>query len=231
MDKAKPFHTDGYTMDSIKIWHEWEFGGSHQGDAISAGIQIWLIWVWGHQLCCAELGVLIPIRARIAELKRNHVVLWSTWLSWGLPQERKTSAAQDKFIRVISHRNRKLTALKIRAYINASERSSTRHISTSTIQRRPKIKPLWSNCCTEANVEKQQEKQIVWANKHKECTLNQWKSILWSGDLKSTHNFPIFMRRRKGKWMVSICVISTMKHGGTGVMVWGWFAGDTVGDI
>ena len=30
-------------------------------------------------------------------------------------------------------------------------------------------------------------------------------------------------------WMVSTCVVPTVKHGG--VMVWGCFAGDTVGDL
>ena len=31
--------------------------------------------------------------------------------------------------------------------------------------------------------------------------------------------------------MISACVISTVKCGGGGVMVWGCFAGDTVGDL
>lgn len=40
------------------------------------------------------------------------------------------------------------------------------------------------------------------------------------------------MRHRKGEWMVSTCVVSTVKlGGGGGVMVWGSFAGYTVGDL
>jgi hypothetical protein len=31
--------------------------------------------------------------------------------------------------------------------------------------------------------------------------------------------------------MISACVVHIVKHGGGGVMVWGWFAGDTVGDL
>ncbi|KAL1248809.1 hypothetical protein QQF64_022127 [Cirrhinus molitorella] len=31
--------------------------------------------------------------------------------------------------------------------------------------------------------------------------------------------------------MVSTCMVSTVKHGGGVVMVWGCFAGDTVGDL
>ncbi|KAF7664628.1 hypothetical protein LDENG_00171500 [Lucifuga dentata] len=41
---------------------------------------------------------------------------------------RVTSAAEDKFIRVTSLINRKLTAPQIRAHINASQSSSSRHI-------------------------------------------------------------------------------------------------------
>ena len=41
----------------------------------------------------------------------------------------------------------------------------------------------------------------------------------------------VFVRRRKGERMVSTCMVPTMKHRGGGVMVWGCFAGDTVGDL
>ena len=31
--------------------------------------------------------------------------------------------------------------------------------------------------------------------------------------------------------MISACVVPTVKHGGGGVMYWGFFAGDTVSDL
>ena len=41
----------------------------------------------------------------------------------------------------------------------------------------------------------------------------------------------VFVRRRVGEWMISACMVPTVKHGGGGVMVWGCFAGDTVNDL
>ena len=42
---------------------------------------------------------------------------------------------------------------------------------------------------------------------------------------RNTSNFGsnryVFVRRRVGDWMISTCVVPTMKHGGGGVMVWG----------
>jgi hypothetical protein len=40
-----------------------------------------------------------------------------------------------------------------------------------------------------------------------------------------------FVRRIVGEWMISACVVPTVKHGGGGVMVWVCFAGDTVRDL
>uniref|UniRef100_A0A096MC38 Transposase IS30-like HTH domain-containing protein n=1 Tax=Poecilia formosa TaxID=48698 RepID=A0A096MC38_POEFO len=47
-----------------------------------------------------------------------------------------TSAAEDKFIRVTSLRNRRLAAARIRDQVNATQTSSSRHISATTVKRR-----------------------------------------------------------------------------------------------
>ncbi|CAJ0956013.1 unnamed protein product [Ranitomeya imitator] len=49
---------------------------------------------------------------------------------------RVTSASEDKFIRVTSLRNCRLTAAQIRDQVNATQNSSRRHISTTTVKRR-----------------------------------------------------------------------------------------------
>ena len=60
------------------------------------------------------------------------------------------------------------------------------------------------------------------------------ESVLWSDESKfyiSGSNRRVFVRCRVGEWMISACMVSTVKHGGGGVMVWGCFAGDTVSDL
>ena len=145
---------------------------------------------------------------------------------------RVTSAAE--FIRVTSLRNHKLTAPQIRAQVNATQSCSSRHISTSTVQRRLHQSGLYGQTtATKPLLRKSnKKKRFVWAKKHKEWTLDQWKSVLWSDESKFEifgSTCCVFVWRRKGERMVSTCMVPTVKHRGGGVMVWGCFAGDTLG--
>ncbi|CAJ0925597.1 unnamed protein product [Ranitomeya imitator] len=66
------------------------------------------------------------------------------------------------------------------------------------------------------------QKRLVWAKEHKEWTLDQWKSVLWSDESKFEifgSNHCVFVRRRKGERMDSTCLVPTVKHGGEGVGV------------
>ena len=149
---------------------------------------------------------------------------------------RVTSAAEDKFIRVTSLRNRKLTAAQIRDQMNATQSSSSRHISRTTVKRRLRESGLHGQIAARKPLLRRgnKQKRFVWAKKHKEWTLDQWKSVLWSDESKFEifgSNRRVFVRRRKGERMDSTCLVPTVKHGGGGVMVWGCFAGDTVGDL
>ncbi|CAJ0945587.1 unnamed protein product [Ranitomeya imitator] len=65
------------------------------------------------------------------------------------------------------------------------------------------------------------QKRLVWAKEHKEWTLDQWKSVLWSDESKFEifgSNHCVFVRRRKSERMDSTCLVPTMKHGGGGSM-------------
>ena len=57
------------------------------------------------------------------------------------------------------------------------------------------------------------------AKKHKR------KYVLWSDD------HLVFVIHRVDEWIISTCVVPTVKHGGGSVMVWRCFAGDTFSDL
>ena len=88
---------------------------------------------------------------------------------------RVTSAAEDKFIRVTSLRNRQLTAPQIRAHINALQSSSSRHISTSTVRRRLRESGLHGGIAAKKPLlrKNNKKKRLAWAKKNKEWTLNR----------------------------------------------------------
>ncbi|CAJ0922022.1 unnamed protein product [Ranitomeya imitator] len=140
---------------------------------------------------------------------------------------RVTSASEEKFIRVTSLRNRRLTAAQIRDQVNATQSSSSRHISTTTVKRRLCAAGLLGKIAARKPLLRtgNKQKRLVWAKKHKEWTLDQWKSVLWSDESKFEifgSNHRVFVRRRKGERMDSTCLVPTVEHGGGGVGVLCW---------
>ncbi|CAJ0951890.1 unnamed protein product [Ranitomeya imitator] len=127
---------------------------------------------------------------------------------------RVTSASEDKFIRVTSLRNHRLTAAQIRDQVNATQSSSSRHISTTTVKRRLCAAGLHGKIAARKPLLRtgNKQKRLVWAEEHKEWTLDQWKSVLWFDESKFEifgSNNRVFMRRRKGEWMDSTCLVPT----------------------
>ncbi|CAJ0937853.1 unnamed protein product [Ranitomeya imitator] len=114
--------------------------------------------------------------------------------------------------------------------------SSSRHISTTTDKRRLCAAGLHGKIAARKPLLRtgNKQKRLVWAKEHKEWTLDQWKSVLWSDESKCEtfgSNHHVFVRCRKDEQMDFTCLVPTVKHGGGGVMVWGCCAGDTVGDL
>lgn len=83
---------------------------------------------------------------------------------------RVTSAAEDNFIRVISLENRQLKATQIGAHINASQSSSSRHISTSTVRRRLHESGFHGRIAAKKTQQRKtnKKKRGAWAKKNKE---------------------------------------------------------------
>jgi hypothetical protein len=98
--------------------------------------------------------------------RKNHQPLGWNWLSWGpeFPLLQRISSLE-------------LPASEMAAQINASQSSSNRHISKSTVQRRQSELLLYIYFTNK-------RKRRVWAKKHKQWTLDGWKSVLWSDESK-----------------------------------------------
>ena len=119
-----------------------------------------------------------------------------------------------------------LPASEIAAQINASQSSSNRHISTSTVQRRLLESGLHSRIAAKKPLLKvtNNKKRLAWVKKHEQWTLDWWKSVLWSDESKFLifgSNRRVFVRRKVGEQMISTCVVPNIKHGGRVVMMWG----------
>ena len=79
-----------------------------------------------------------------------------------------------------------LPASEIAAQINASQSSSNRHISTSTVQRRLRESDLHGRIAAKQPLLKDTNKKnrLAWAKKHEQWALDRWKSVLWSDESK-----------------------------------------------
>ena len=109
-----------------------------------------------------------------------------------------------------------LPASEIAVQINASQSSSNRHISTSSVQRRTRESGLHGWIAA--------KKQAIDIRSVEICPLVWWVQI-WDVWFQ-----PPCLCETQSR-MTSACVVPTVKHGGGGVMVWGCFAGDTVCDL
>ena len=166
--------------------------------------------------------------------RKNHQALQRNWLTWGPPPGKEDQESpllrRIKFIRVTSLRNRRLTAAQIRDQVNATQSSSSRHISRTTVKRRLCESGLHGRIAARKPLLRtgNKQKRLVWAKEHKEWTLDQWKSVLWSDESKFEifgSNHRVFVRRRK-RWTDGLYMPGSHREAwrrrcdGVGVLCW-----------
>lgn len=146
---------------------------------------------------------------------------------------RKTSAVDDRHILTISKRNHFKTAPEIRAEIN---KTLVKPVSTSLVKNRLNEKGYFGRVAVKKPLLRpaNRQKRLLFAKTHKNWTIEQWKSVLWTDESK----FELFgnkrrqnVRRKQGERYKSQCIAPTVKHGGGSVMVWGCFSFDGVGEL
>ena len=95
-----------------------------------------------------------------------------------------------------------LSVPQIAAQINASQSSSNRHISTSTVQRRLRESGLHGRFAAKKPLLKDtnKRKRLAWVEKHEQRTLDRWKSVFWYDESKFEifgSNLRVFVRQSR----------------------------------
>ena len=85
------------------------------------------------------------------------------------------------------HLLQRISSLKLIATkINASQSSSNRHISTSTVQWRLRESGIHGRIAAKKPLREDtnRKKRLAWAKKHAQWILDRWKAVLWADESK-----------------------------------------------
>lgn len=146
---------------------------------------------------------------------------------------RITTSAEDRQLQLISKRNRRKTAPEIASEFN---RGRPHRISVSTVKRRLHEGNLYGRIAVRKPLLRRgnRQKRLQWAQQHRNWTIEQWAKVLWTDESKFElfgQRRRIFVRRSVNEKMLPECIVPTVKHGGTSVLVWGCFCYLGVGTL
>lgn len=146
---------------------------------------------------------------------------------------RITTQADNQRIKLISKRNRRLTAPEIAAEMN---RDRERPISVTTVKRRLREANLHGRVAVRKPLLRRgnRQKRLHWARTHRNWTVDDFKNVLWTDESKFEvfgQTRRVFVRRSKGERMLPECIVPTVKQGKSSVLVWGCFSNAGTGDL
>ena len=146
---------------------------------------------------------------------------------------RATTARQDRTLVRMSLRNRRLTAPELKC---KWKQESKTNVSVQTVRRRLHEKGF-KGCVAVKKpklTDKHKKKRLAWEKERKTWSTKDWSKILWSDEssfeLWRTRG-RVYVRRRPHEHYLDECIVSTVKHGGGKVMVWGTMAQSGVGSL
>lgn len=146
---------------------------------------------------------------------------------------RKLSAADEKHLKLISLRNRKMSSSAISSEL--AETSGTQ-VHPSTVRRSLARSGLHGRVAAKKPYLRHgnKAKRLDYARKHRNWGAEKWQQVLWTDESK----FEIFgcsrrqfVRRRAGERYNNECLQATVKHGGGSLQVWGCISANGVGDL
>lgn len=171
-------------------------------------------------------------RASVFRVVRSQITPLKKFLKKRGPKP-KTTPEMDQFLVDCCEENRKLTPRELQKKL--LEKFHVK-LSLSRIRFRLQLAGLHGHVCTRKPLLSMVNKlkRLQWAYRHRNWTVEQWKTVLWTDEKK----FELFnskrrtyCRRRKGEPLRDDTIQGTVKHGGGSAMFWGCFGGVQVGDI
>lgn len=147
--------------------------------------------------------------------------------------EKRTSERDEKYIALLSKKNRKLTAPDITAEVNKRRNDP---ISVTTVKRILQKNGLHGRVAARKPLLRpaNRKKRLLWAKEHVNWTEEEWSKVLFSDESKFQifgGNRRVYVRRQVGERMNKDLIVPTVKHGGGSVMVWGCFGNEQVGNL
>lgn len=145
---------------------------------------------------------------------------------------RKTTAAQDRYLRRSSLKNRFLTATDLRREL---QEQCEVDISAQTIRRRLNEGGLFGRRAAKKPLltMKMKRARLQWAKDHENWTLNDWRDVIFSDESKfslSGSDGTQYVRRRVGERFQEECLQTTTRSAPS-IMVWGCFSYDGIGQL
>ena len=94
-----------------------------------------------------------------------------------------TTQSEDKFLRVNSLRDRRLTGEQLQAQLNTGR---SKEVSVSTVKRRLRAAGLTGRVAVRKLLLRWQnkKKRLAWAMKHCQWATGNWKKVLWTDESK-----------------------------------------------
>jgi transposase len=148
-------------------------------------------------------------------------------------RKRKTTPEMDDFILKSVEENRKLLPSQIRPLL---EEKFGVTLSLTQIKARLREAGYYGRVCLKKPLLSplNKFKRLVWAVKHKDWTIEEWKKVMWSDEKK----FELFNTKRRTYCRKKIneplrpdTVQGTVKHGGGNIMVWGCMGNGATGNL
>lgn len=150
----------------------------------------------------------------------------------GSGRPKKTTVREDRVLKRLAFSNRKQS---IRQLANSMNESTGIQLSKRTIRRRLKEFDIRSYPCAKKPLVSRanRSKRRKWALKYSAENMEYWKRVLWSDESRfcMVSDRPQRCLRMPHERLKPECLQSTVKFGGGGIMVWGVFSYNGVGEL